>query len=353
MHTQQIHDASQVQEDYFTTPLGAFSRSRLAALLSVRHYALASLRSFLYSRGFREVTVSSLVNIAGSCENPSASFSLPYYGREAHLSQSAQLQLESIVLRLQWKVFTVNNSFREEDFEDPTAPGRRLSEFTLIEPECPYSPSVPDEVALGELRNLVEDTVRAGLIGVLRDCEQSLVELGSDILYLQRVHETRFATLSYEEAAGIIRRSKCDWVEGSDLGIREELAILREMDNIPTFITGYPASLKFFNLKTDPGTGRSWNLDLIAPRLGELVGGGLRETNIGRLRRQLENSKIHKFLQERGSSSEHQFHEYLRLFHEEDAVPRFGFGVGFERFVGFLLQSNDILETITYRSLKP
>src|SRR3989338_3347453 len=128
-----------------STGLGDFSKEKFNALLNVRGVALSSLRSALMREDYTEVSTSSLVNIAGSCENPYASFTLNYYGREAHLSQSAQLQLEALVIRLKRGVFTVNNSFREENYDDPEAQGRRLSEFTLIEPEKPYEGLTPDQ----------------------------------------------------------------------------------------------------------------------------------------------------------------------------------------------------------------
>src|SRR3990167_3810927 len=83
-----------------STGLGDFSKGKFNALLNVRDTALSALRSALVKDGHTEVSTSSLVNIAGSCENPYASFRLNYYGHEAHLSQSAQLQLEALVIRL-------------------------------------------------------------------------------------------------------------------------------------------------------------------------------------------------------------------------------------------------------------
>ncbi len=130
------------------TRLGRFSKEKFNALLNVRSAALAALREALNKASYTEVSTSSLVNIAGSCENPYASFRLNYYGREAHLSQSAQLQLEALVIRLKRGVFTVNNSFREENYYDPETKGRRLSEFTLVESEKPYERLSPENALL-------------------------------------------------------------------------------------------------------------------------------------------------------------------------------------------------------------
>ncbi len=134
------------ENEVIATGLGIFSKERFNALLNVRGLSLVAFRKILADEGYTEVTTSSLVNIAGSCENPYVSFNLNYYGREAHLSQSAQLQLEALVIRLRRGVFTVNNSFREENYDDPEAQGRRLSEFTLIEPESTYEDPSAEEV---------------------------------------------------------------------------------------------------------------------------------------------------------------------------------------------------------------
>ena len=85
--------------DTIKTGLGTFSKDKFSALVTIRAAALKGIRDAIQSDGFTEVTTSSLVNIAGSCENPHASFTLNFYGREAHLSQSAQLQLEALVQR--------------------------------------------------------------------------------------------------------------------------------------------------------------------------------------------------------------------------------------------------------------
>lgn len=342
--------------DAITTGLGTFSREKFKALVSVRHRALSSLRRFFYSQGYIEVTTSSLVNIAGSCENPYASFTLPYYGREAHLSQSAQLQLETLVGRLGMRVFTVNNSFREESYEDPEAYGRRLSEFTLLEPEAPYNPNLGPEEALKELRHLVELTIKSAVRCVLQCCESEIAFLGGDVDYLKRSAEQRFQVLTYEEALSILNKlpeqqNKLQF--GDDLGIGEERNLLRYFENCPTFVTMYPSSIKFFNMKRTEDERMVYSLDLLTPSLGETVGGAVREVDGDKVVDYLRHSRVGEILRKEGKDPTLPFTEYLALFEEGNMCPRFGFGIGFERLVGFLLQSNDILHTVAYRTLSP
>ena len=334
------------------TGLGEFSKRKFDALLNVRSQCLGGLRQALDADGFTEVSTSSLVNIAGSCENPSATFTLNYYGREAHLSQSAQIQLESLVLRLNRRVYTVNNSFREENYDDPEAEGRRLSEFTLIEPEMPLMGYAPDD-ALTTLIAQQQKVIKSAVQRVLSQCEGDLAELGGDPGYLARVLEGEFERITYDEALDILRSKGGIYDFGFDLGIREEQALLRHFDDRPVFITHFPSAIKFFNMKRTEDDLRCYSVDLLTPRLGETTGGAVREEDGAKIRANLLGSKIADVVNGAGGDVFETFNEYLSIFEEEPPMVRAGFGVGFERLVGFLLNSNDILDTIAYRTLRP
>ena len=335
-----------------TTGLGVFSKEKFNALLNVRGFAMAAFREVLHREGHVEVTTSSLVNIAGSCENPYASFNLNYYGREAHLSQSAQLQLEALVMRLRRGVFTVNNSFREENYDDPEAAGRRLSEFTLIEPERPYENHSGEEV----LDNIMmtEERIMKFVIRRLLDVAAKDIEiLGGDIAYLANVLAQPFQHLTYSEALRILNGVEGPYVFGDDLGIREERRLLAHFNGIPTFVTHFPAKLKFFNVKRTPDGDGSYTADLLMPKLGETVGGAVREEDGEKIAGYLLDSKVAQYIREHGGDPLEPFAEYFKIFREEPPVTRGGFGIGFERFIGFLIGSNDILNTIAYRAMHP
>ncbi len=332
------------------TGLGTFSKEKFNALTAVREAALDALISEL-KNGYREVTTSSLVNIAGSCENPNASFSVNYYGRDAHLSQSAQLQLEALVMRLNRGFFTVNNSFREEHFDDPEAAGRRLSEFTLIESERPWD-QVDAEDALIIFRQEQEGVVKASIKRLLKECPNEIRTLGGNIRSLNDITYSRFQRVSYGDALSILKKDGIDISLGDDLEIREERAILRYFNNVPTFVSYHPARLKFFNAKRTH-EGLAYSADLLVPKLGEMIGGAVREEDGNKVREYLRASNVGKYLTERGRDPEEVFGEYLRIFDQETPIQRGGCGIGFERFVAFLIGSNDILETISYRTLQP
>jgi len=339
-------------ENVITTGLGKFSKDKFNALLNVRSTALNAIRKALIQNGYTEVSTSSLVNIAGSCENPYASFSLNYYGREAHLSQSAQLQLEALVIRLQRGVFTVNNSFREENYDDPETKGRRLSEFTLIEPEKPYKNLTPEQI-LDAIISTEEKIIKFAIKKVLETCKKDVALLGGQVDYLKSILSKNFARLTYDEALELLNKSNGNYKFGDDFGALEERKILAHFDNIPTFISHYPAKIKFFNMKRTPDGERVYSVDLLMPRLGETTGGAVREEDGKKIKQYLLNSKIAKYITAQNGDPLLPFQEYLNLFKQEKPTMRGGFGIGFERLVGFLLNSNDILETIAYRSMQP
>lgn len=340
------------QQNIIRTGLGSFSKEKFKALVNVRAVALEGLREALKSKGYIEVTSSSLVNIAGSCENPNASFTLNYYGREAHLSQSAQIQLENLVLGLKQGVFTINNSFREENYDDPEAEGRRLSEFTLIEPEKPYKNMSPEE-ALAKIIEEKTEIIKHVINKVIEQCFQDMEFLGGNIDFLKKIVQAKFPIITYDKALEILNKSG-KYKFGDDLGILEERAILKHFGNIPTFVTHYPAAIKFFNMKRTPDGQRVYSVDLLMPKLGETTGGAVREEDVEKIKQQLRESKIAEYLKNKPKADPVlHFPEYFNILEQSEPVLRGGYGIGFERFVGFLLQSNDILDTVAYRTLHP
>ena len=340
-------------KQFITTKTGNYSSDKFNALINLRSNTLTAVRNILEREGFTEVLTAVLVNIAGSCENPYASFKLPYYGKEAHLSQSAQLQLEKIVVSLNRKVYTVNNSFREESFDDPEAEGRRLSEFTLVEPEIPFA-SVEDEKNLCTLIALVEKIIKEVSKSNLDKNEKALIELGGDVDYLHKCLETKFEIISYTDAIELLNTINNKKYEiGFELSVKEERKILSHFNNIPVFILNFPHNQKLFNIKRRPNSDFTYTFDLLAPRLGEVVGGGLREENSTIILSQLVNSKVGKYLTEKKENPKAVFEEYFNALEQQRYVPRGGFGLGFERLIGFLINSNDILHTISYRSFSP
>lgn len=335
------------------TIAGSYSKEKFEALINLRETALESFREWLKMREYKEVLTASLVNIAGSCENPQAAFSVNFYGRQAHLSQSAQLQLESLVIRLKQGFFTVNNSFREENFPDPEKKGRMLSEFTLIEPEKPFIGFTPEQ-AFEKLIKIEEQVIKFTIKKVLKENSQEIKLLGGNLEFLKKVAKSKFKVITYENALRLLNKKSGKKLKfGGDLGIKEEREILEYYNNIPVFITFFPAKIKFFNMKRTADGKKTFSVDLLMPKLGETVGGSLREEDGEKISKYLHESKFGIMLKNKGINPEAPFTNYFNIFKHEPQVLRGGFGIGFERFIAFLINSTDILETIAYRTLMP
>lgn len=340
-----------VNPDILQTSIGKVSKEKLTALIKIRETALEQIRKELVKEGYCEVTTSSLVNIAGSCEDPYLSFRLKLYDKPAYLSQSAQLQLEALVIQLGMKVFTVNNSFRAEDYRDPDKAGRVLSEFTLVEPEGPYEDMEPDK-ALSDLISSMERVTREVTQTVVNSRPEELEFLGGNLKYLQSVSRSKFKRITYDESLSILSKMGSSIRSGDDLGINEERQILKYFENVPVFVTHHPPSIKFFNIKRSAEGEKCFSVDLLLPKLGETIGGALREENVNKVKHNLVNSKIGSYLRENGIDPNAALGPYISLF--RNRVPlRGGFGIGFERFVAFLIGSTDILETVAFRTMQP
>jgi asparaginyl-tRNA synthetase len=322
------------------------------ALVDVRASALDALRNGLATERFTEVSTSSLVNIAGSCEDPDLSFRLGYFGKEAYLSQSAQLQLEPLVIRLGRKVFSINSSFRAENFHDPEKKDRMLSEFTLVEPEGPCADNNAAN-GLRDLEDLIERLIRNASLLVINTQAENLRTLGGNPASIEETVRNPFKRINYEEAWDILKANRIEIEESGDLGIRGERAILREYNQMATLVSYHPASLKFFNLKKAPDGEKAYSVDLLLPPMGEVVGGGVREESLQQLKKNLASSKVGMFLRERGVDPNAPFAQYFSMFDSDHACLRAGCGIGFERFVAFLIGSSDIIRTVFHRTLVP
>ena len=328
--------------DRITTLVGVLDRRKFEDLVELRAEALSSVRDALSSEALTEVLAASLVNIAGSCENPAAAFEVNYYGRAAHLSQSAQIQLETLVARLRRGFFTVSNSFRAEDFDDPDHEGRRLSEFTLVEAELPVS-------KLSDLTELVLRVLKRTVQRTLERAADQCERLGGDPDGLQAMVDRGFTTISHSQALGELEKSE---MVPPTLTAKDERLLLDARGGNPLIVTHHPLDQKFFNIKALP-EGGSASFDVLAPPLGEVVGGGLREEDPEVVRRQLADSSVGQFLANRGEDPEAAFDEYFYVMREERPIAHGGFGIGFERLIAWMIGSTDIIHTITHRVLAP
>jgi asparaginyl-tRNA synthetase len=318
------------------------SRDGLAALTRLRAVVLTAIRGFL-DREVEciEVTTSTLTQMSGSCENPLTMFQLKYYDRSAFLAQSAQLQLEIIIGLLGRPAYTLASSFRGEDYtEDPTSK-RRLTEFTLVEAEGPHW-------TLETLRDVQERLLACVIDAVLDKAETDLIRLGGSVDRLRALRPP-YSLITHADACKALLAAgftaPADGPDEWDFTMREERELLAQAGGRPLFLISHPHRIKYFNMVAD-GT-RARSVDLLAPPLGEISGGGERESEPARVREHLLSSRMLQRIRQIGGN-ESEFDWYLRFLEQPGLPARAGFGLGLERLVGFLIGSDDILACIEF-----
>ncbi len=305
------------------------TRAELMDVILTRKFLKKSIVEYLESNDWLEVTTSTITCLTGSCETISTVFILPYFDRRAHLSQTAQLQLEMLVKELHHKVWTMDHSFRAE----PRVTNRHLSEFTLIECEAPGF-KLQDIMATkqGILRHCIDNIVRDR--SMLPDSLRQRVPYLESLQFPLQVYE-------YKEAISILRSHGFDISIGDNLGMTEELALLQYLGQVPFFIVHYPAEIKYFNMRRFDEDKWVYSVDLIAPPYGEISGGAEREDDFRRVEHNLKSSPMWTDIQQLGLDQDH-FEWYLDLWKSGSPGPRGGFGLGFERLVGFFTGVDDV-----------
>jgi asparaginyl-tRNA synthetase len=307
----------------------------LLEILEIRSFLKNHIVEYIQKNNWLEVTASTITSLTGACETISTVFILPYFDTRIHLAQTAQLQLEFLVKQLQRKVWTFDHSFRAEH----RITSRHLAEFSLIEMEAPGF-KLNDIIATQEniLKHCIDMTVTNR--GTLPNTLKQRIPYLESIKFPLRI-------LEYTEAMEILKNVGFNLNIGSNLGMEEEYALLMHFNKIPFFIVHYPADIKYFNMKRMENRQWVYSVDLIAPPFGEVSGGAEREDDFKNVELNLKTSQMWKDIQQLGYNKDH-FEWYLDLWKDGSPGPRGGFGIGFERLVGFFTGIDDIRQCIEF-----
>src|SRR5437016_12306348 len=194
---------------------------QMAALIRLRGTLLKSIRNFMESEDFVEVTTPTITSLTGACEDYSTLFPLEYFGNKAFLTQTAQLHLEPLVhsqtLR---RVYSINHSYRAE----PRADHRHLTEFVLVEPEIGFGNL---QILLDFEERLVSHIVKMAL----QTRREELELLGADIAMLETI-KPPFRRITYTQAVEQLNKMGNATQWGYELDRRREIVIL-ELTQIP------------------------------------------------------------------------------------------------------------------------
>jgi asparaginyl-tRNA synthetase len=297
---------------------------RQTAILRVRHEVIDSIRDFFNGEGF--VLADTPIFTPAACEGTTTLFPVQYFDDTiAYLTQSGQLYNEANAMAL-GKVYCFGPTFRAEKSKTR----RHLTEFWMVEPEMAYAD-------LDDVIGLAERLVCSVVGRVLERRQSELKVLERDTSKLESV-KAPFPRLHYDEAAKILLDKGLPFQVGGDLGGTDETVLSEQYDR-PVCVTHYPAAIKAFYMKPDPGQpDRALCVDVLAPEgYGEIIGGGQRLDDYDTL---VQRIKEHQLPME-------AFEWYLDL-RRYGSVPHGGFGMGVERCVSWLCGLDHVRETIPY-----
>jgi asparaginyl-tRNA synthetase len=297
---------------------------RQAAILRVRHEVINAVRDFFNGRGF--ILCDTPIFTPAACEGTTTLFPVQYFeDTTAFLTQSGQLYNEANAMAL-GKVYAFGPTFRAEKSKTR----RHLTEFWMVEPEMAYA-------TLDDVIELAEGLVSSVVARVLETRKTELQVLERDTAKLENV-KPPFPRIRYDDAARLLQEKGLPFEVGTDLGGTDETVLSEQFDR-PVCVTHYPAAVKAFYMKPDPGDpSRVLGVDVLAPEgYGEIIGGGVRLDDYDLL---LQRIKEHNLPQE-------AFEWYLDL-RRYGTVPHGGFGMGIERCVAWICKLEHVRETIPY-----
>jgi asparaginyl-tRNA synthetase len=257
-----------------------------------------------------------------------------FFGRPAYLTVSGQLEAESFALAFS-RVYTFGPTFRAENSNTP----RHLAEFWMVEPEAAFF-ELEDNMRLAE--EFLKFTIRYVLENCREDMEFFNQRIEKTVLAtLEHVAESSFAHITYTEAITALRDSKRTWefpVEwGNDLQTEHERFLSEEVFKKPVIVTDYPKDIKAFYMRVNDDGRTVRAMDVLVPRVGEIIGGSQREERYDILLQRLRQAGL----------DEQAYWWYLDL-RRFGSVPHSGFGLGLERMMMYLTGLKNIRDVIPF-----
>ncbi|XP_009949696.1 PREDICTED: probable asparagine--tRNA ligase, mitochondrial, partial [Leptosomus discolor] len=330
----------------------------LGSLLRIRSEATAAIHSFFQDNGY--VHIHTPIITSNDCEGAGELFQIEtpneakesaekthFFNVPAFLTVSGQLHLE-VMAGAFTHVFTFGPTFRAENSQSR----RHLAEFYMVEAELSFTESLQD------IMQVMEDLFKTVTSTVLSKCPRD-VELFHKYIApaqkdrLEQMLKNKFVRISYNEAVEILIISYNEAVEilkqasqtftfkpewGCDFQTEHEKHLVKHCGEVPVFVINYPYDLKPFYMR-DNEDGPQHTVaavDLLVPGIGELCGGSLREERLPFLESRLQRL---------GLAEAYQWYLDLRKF---GSVPHGGFGMGFERYLQYILGVDNIKDVIPF-----
>lgn len=324
------------------------------AVFRIRHHMAIAIHKYFHDHGFYyfhtpiitasdaegagemfQVTTLDLDRVAKSGQ---VDYDRDFFGKKTSLTVSGQLEGELGATAL-GAIYTFGPTFRAENSNTP----RHLAEFWMIEPEVAF-------IEQEELMDLEEDFIKYCVRWALDNCKDDLEFLNkmidkSLVQTLESVVNESFVRLTYTEGINILQEAVnkghkfefpvTEW--GMDLSSEHERYLVEEHFKRPVIMTDYPAEIKAFYMKRNADGKTMQGTDVLFPRIGEIIGGSVREENLDKLVREIEDRGMDK----------NCYNWYLDT-RKYGSCPHGGFGLGFERLILFVTGMQNIRDVIPF-----
>ncbi len=325
------------------------SRSNtFGAVWRVRNALALAIHKFFQDRGF--LYVHTPLISASDAEGAGSMFQVTtldpgkpadpaqdFFGRRTYLTVSGQLEAEIFALAFA-NVYTFGPTFRAENSNTP----RHLAEFYMIEPEMAFCDLKDDQ-------DLAEAFLKSQVQQVIDACRPDLEFLSKwyepDLLKtLELLVNSQFERVTYTEAIELLQKSGRSFefptVWGADLQSEHERYLTEELFKKPAIVTDYPKEIKAFYMRGNDDGRTVAAMDVLAPRIGEIIGGSQREERYDVLLDRIRSGGAH-------GMSEEAYWWYLDL-RRFGSVEHAGFGMGFERMMMYLTGMKNIRDVIPF-----
>ena len=264
-------------------------------------------------------------------------FSKDFFGKQTSLTVSGQLEGELGATAL-GAIYTFGPTFRAENSNTP----RHLAEFWMIEPEMAFY-DINDNMDLAE--DFIKHLVKYALDNCYDDVKFLNDRYDNELIErLQSVVNTEFVRLEYTEGIKILEQAIADGVKfeypvywGVDLQSEHERYLVEKHFKRPVILTGYPKEIKAFYMKQDPDGKTVRAMDVLFPKIGEIIGGSEREADLEKLEKRIDELKM--------SRKNLEWYIDTRRF---GSCPHSGFGLGFERLLLFVTGMQNIRDVIPF-----
>ena len=280
-----------------------------------------------------QITTLDLNNIPKTDKNM-VNFKEDFFGKSSNLTVSGQLNVEAFCMAFK-NTYTFGPTFRAENSNTP----KHAAEFWMMEPEIAFADL---EVTM----DVAEDMLKYVIKYVLENAPEEMAFFNqfidkSLLERLEKIVASDFGRVTYTEAIEILKKADkkfeypVEW--GVDLQTEHERYLAEEHFDRPVFVTDYPKDIKAFYMKLNEDGKTVRAMDLLAPGIGEIIGGSQREDDFEKLENKIKEMNL--------NTEDYWWYLELRKY---GSVPHSGFGLGFERGLMYLTGMTNIRDVIPF-----